>query len=397
MQTNPKETFSPGPVFISYSRKDLEEVKQIVKALKTAGISIWQDIESMDVGMTESQIRKAILEECSGLLFYVTENSMDSVFIKEIELCEAYKKFREDETFSIIPFSDIPWDKADRDFNGVFMGKISRFNGVNTLQYKSITEALNTLRKRILSSIVNRINESCIKISVMTHITTPKNFRSILDLDWSYFSKKDIISKNYWIDSAREVFLDVRNVLMKQGITNLEMYSKAHLHVGFAFGFIFRRETGFSLKIHQFDQIWSTQIEKNPTSHLRFSLTECNIGSKHLAISISISNNVENALKKFINDNNIFRCCLDCMPSSGDLPYTIPNTTVAAEMAGEIRKEIIDASNKYNITDIHLFAAIPIALAYMIGWRLNACGKIHLYHHDKNSIYKPSWIIDAND
>ena len=237
-----------------------------------------------------------------------------------------------------------------------------------------------------------------IRIALMTHENspTPENFQPEFDFDWSSSPPGDIFSNENWTDSVRKQFLDVRKALMKKGRVNLEIFTKAHIQAGFAFGYIFRRETGFSLNIRHFDQVWRTHIEKHPTSHLKCDL-EGNAGSKHLAVSISIAFDAGNALNAFLKDNDIFRCFLNCAPTAGQPPYHIPDGETAAEMAGEIRRAIQDARQRYGVTEIHLFAAIPIALAYLIGWRLNQCGNIHLYHHDKSSsLYTPSWIIEAN-
>ncbi len=71
-------------IFLSYSRKDLKDVKVIAQTLKAAGIRIWQDINSLDFGPTEDQIRNAIKKDCFSLLYYITKNSVGSKFIRDI-------------------------------------------------------------------------------------------------------------------------------------------------------------------------------------------------------------------------------------------------------------------------------------------------------------------------
>ena len=44
-------------VFLSYSRKNLDEVQEIASILCAGGIRIWQDIQSLAVGNTEEQNR----------------------------------------------------------------------------------------------------------------------------------------------------------------------------------------------------------------------------------------------------------------------------------------------------------------------------------------------------
>jgi hypothetical protein len=66
-------------------------------------------------------------------------------------------------------------------------------------------------------------------------------------------------------------------------------------------------------------------------------------------------------------------------------------------MAWEIGNTIRELRGKYNLTDIHIFAAMPLGLAYLIGTELNACGRIHLYEFDKSeSKYQSSWILEGD-
>jgi len=48
--------------------------------------------------------------------------------------------------------------------------------------------------------------------------------------------------------------------------------------------------------------------------------------------------------------------------------------------------------NGQGITDIHLFARVPSALAVLIGQRLYACGRIHLYWFD-NPSYRFAFVL----
>lgn len=60
-------------------------------------------------------------------------------------------------------------------------------------------------------------------------------------------------------------------------------------------------------------------------------------------------------------------------------PNIEQSTAVAfASQVGQLARQL----NSQGITDIHLFARIPSALAILIGQRLIACGRIHLYWFD---------------
>ena len=48
--------------------------------------------------------------------------------------------------------------------------------------------------------------------------------------------------------------------------------------------------------------------------------------------------------------------------------------------------------NEQGVTDIHLFVRVPSALAVLIGQRLHACGRVHLYWFD-NPTYRFAFTL----
>ena len=79
-------------VFISYSRKDLDLVKQIKKEIEEAvGIECWMDLNGIESG--SPQFTKDIVEginKCKVFVFMLTEHSQESEFALR-ELNYAYK------------------------------------------------------------------------------------------------------------------------------------------------------------------------------------------------------------------------------------------------------------------------------------------------------------------
>jgi hypothetical protein len=405
------------PIFISYSRKDKKEVELLVKTLHAAGIKTWQDVTSLDMEDTIPQIKKAINDECSGMVFYATPNSIRSDFIKAYELPPAIDRSTKDDDFAGIYYVyNVDLKKAEQALRNISLPPLSNINGVMVEHAKGFkrlrenwlgnsTKLLNAfkeLRQKILARIFKSMTDTHIKIAINTYVPTPETFQPVLDFDWSQLSKEnDFFSVDHWQNDIRDAFIDVRNILSKKNIKTLEISSHAQLQIGFAFGYIFRRES-FLLKIHHQGQIWTTQHEINKSNHLTCETNEIKPGVKHMAVGISIQQDVKESLNQFVAakrremGQEMFNRIILLSPKDG-CRYQIPDDVIASEISEEVRLEIIKAK-KHPITDIHLFAAIPLPLAYMIGWRLNACGKIHLYHHDKSTLtYQPSWILDGKD
>jgi len=387
-------------VFFSYSRKDLDDVREISKILVSSGIRIWQDIRSLGLGNTEEQIQKAIGGNCAALLFYATKDSVDSDFIRNVELREAFNRSKSDPTFTLVPLLGIPTEEVNKKLSSITLGDLSRYNGAIVREETGLGVAVQQVRRILLRNLLRYVDDQGILISLMTWQRTPGYITPQLDLDWSnIFSYDELFSQTAWDNYVRSALMDVKAAMLEAGQLKIRIISKAHLTAGFAFGFIFRPVTGFELIIQQKDQWWSTKSKILTDSKIKIDIDPSKTSSKDLAVNLSISRDTDIKLGTFMEEHQVqFRAVLYCKPESGADLNAVPDGDTAHAIAKEIGNAIRDTLSKYNITDIHIFAAVPLGLAYLIGSELNACGRIHLYEYDKvASKYYPSWTIEGSD
>lgn len=388
------------PVFLSYSRKNVEDVQEIANILCAGGIKIWQDVESLSIGNTEDQIRKAINEECAAFFFYVTEESVNSEFIRDIEIREAFRKSDKDENFQIVPLVNMPLYEANEKLKDTVRGDISRYNGVIMKEGETLSGSARKIKRILLKSTIQppEDNQDYV-ISLMTYSRTPGNIHPQLDLDWSRLSFPDkLMSNSAWNSYLLPALLDVKDVLLTTGVTNIRLFTKANLTTGLAFGYVFRRETGFKLDIQQAEQLWSAGTTLQQPSGFKFRRESRDIGSTLLGVNLSITASADKNMGSYMAGNDLsFRSELHCEPERGPSRESVPDGDTAAAVAWEIGHNIRELRGKYSISDIHIFAAMPLGLAYLIGSELNACGRIHLYEFDKSeSKYYPSWTLKGS-
>lgn len=387
------------PVFLSYSRKNVKDVQEIADTLCAGGIRIWQDIESLAAGNTDEQIRKAIQEECAVFFLYITDESVESEFIREVEIKEALNKSKRDETFHIVPLIHMPLEKANQKLQGSMLGDISRYNGVIIHDGETLSEASSKIRKILLEAIIKRPADQDFAISLMTYSRTPGNIQPQLDLDWSRLDFSDkIMSDTIWKTHLLPALKDVKDALLNAGVTHIRLFAKATLSASMAFGYVFRRETGFKIIISQGEQLWTSLERPEKPSELKIKVQSRNIGSTHLGVNLSITTSIDNSFGNYIGKQQLsLRAELFCEPAKGPSRESVPNNNVASAMAWQIGNAARDAKSKYNITDIHIFGTMPLGLAVLIGSELNACGRIHLYEFNKSeSMYYPSWTLEGN-
>lgn len=72
-------------IFISYSHKDRDAVLKIIKKLYESGWKIWYD-EGLTIGDRYDETLEEHVRNCAAFLLFVTENSLDSLYIKKNEI-----------------------------------------------------------------------------------------------------------------------------------------------------------------------------------------------------------------------------------------------------------------------------------------------------------------------
>ena len=102
------------------------------------GIEVWQDISSLGTGISESKIRQAIQSDVDGLVLLATQQSVQSNFIRFVELPEAEKRFKQDSSsFQIVPVFGLPIDSATKALSGCLTVPISNFQWCDNQIYRA--------------------------------------------------------------------------------------------------------------------------------------------------------------------------------------------------------------------------------------------------------------------
>ncbi len=65
--------------FISYSRANLDKVKEIVKVIEThTGATCWMDLDGIESGEQFESVIVSAIKRCQSFLFFRSEQSMNS-------------------------------------------------------------------------------------------------------------------------------------------------------------------------------------------------------------------------------------------------------------------------------------------------------------------------------
>jgi hypothetical protein len=398
----------PATAFLSYAREDTEKIKYLQQLLNVRGVRAWRDVTDLLLGgATKDEITYAIEQESDAFVLYVTPQSLASDFIWDVEVPTALRRWEHDHAFNIVPilsgvtFGELEQHCAARglrslkEFNGVSLPEkatgaaVEEFNGKLREIAKRILEATFALRLRRAGA--DRKYEPC--LCFHTYKYEPPTESLDLDIDWTglFPGKDELPTETVWDEILLPALDDVKQVLSRKTPSHrLHVFVQAHLPAAFALGFAFPAEAYFTLMIEGRHGTWSTESTPSITDPLRHLSYENN-GDAHIAMmEIAIARDTASGVKQSIQrlglsykHHNRFD-----LPDGSDHLSGVKDAVQALAMSHQIGREFRRLHDKKSVTHIHLFAALPAALAVMVSHQMNALCAITLYHYmEKDGLY----------
>lgn len=175
---------------------------------------------------------------------------------------------------------------------------------------------------------------------------------------------------------------------------------KAHLTAGLAFGYIFRAPTSIQLWVEQPDssgavtQWWRTDEPPAGAGLRAETQTIDGASGSETTIEMSISRNVHSVVEAWMaaSGSAIHKRVRLALPG-GSGRTAVTDGPHALALAYQIEAFILDERSANPSATIHLFGAMPIGLAVLLGTRLNRCGPIQCYEYVANT-YQPSCRLE---
>ena len=400
----------PATAFLSYAHEDADEVKYLQQHLKVRGVRAWRDVTDLPLGSSnEDEITYAIKEECEAFVIYITPQFLKSDFIWKVEVPVALERREHDHVFNIVPvLRGVTFDELEQrcaarglrsltEFNAVRLPERDsdeeKFNRQLRLIARRILEATLDLRLRRVGADRNRKYEP--NLCIQTHKYEPPTDSLDLDLDWTelFPSKDQLPPEKEWDEILLPALDDVKQVLStKIPGRRLHMFVQAHLPAAFALGFAFPANAHFTLLLEGRHGTWSTEGTASTAEPLHY-LSFKQSGDVHVAVvEIAIARDTAQAVTQNLPSLGISykqRIRFD-LPDGTDYISGVKDAAHALSMSHQVGREFRRLFDKEDVTKVHLFAAVPAALAVMIGHQINAMGAITLYHYlEKDQLYEP--------
>ena len=402
----------PATTFLSYAREDAEVVKYLQQQLNVRGVRAWRDVTDLPLGgPNKDEIIYAIERESDAFVLYVTPQSLESDFIWDVEVPAALSRWDGDHSYHMVPILyGITFGELEQHCAAHNLRSLKEFNGVSlpvkdTAADTEFNRKLREIAKRILQATLtlrlrragaDRKYEPC--LCFHTYRYEPPTDSLDLDVDWTGFfpSKDELPTEKVWDEVLIPALDDVKQALsMKTRSRRLHVFEQAHLPAAFALGAAFPDSSHFTLQVNARvegrDDIWSTE---GSTSIVEpFDLNsyqpdgDAHVAVMEIAIPTGTASDVATNLRALgISYKHHIRFTVPSGPDN----RAVKSSAQALAMSLQVGKELRRLYGQGGVTHIHLFAAIPAALAVLIGHQVNAMSAITLYHFmEKDRRYVP--------
>ena len=313
----------------------------------------------------------------------MTPQSVASAFIRGVELPEVNRRHKKDCDFHIVPVFGLPINSATTALKDCLTIPISNFNGAKVTgkgEFQDVLAAAQRAAEIILEDVRIEVSDP-LRIGLSSKQKASEEVA--LHLDFTGFFEDGLPPAEVWTEQFSIALARVKSALVKRDILSVRLHAFSHLSLGCLFGYVFRRTTGFRLEIEQISNnersVWATDATRKDNP-LRMVELPGTLGSRALCVKINLMSADDNSVARYSEKRALFyRAVLELLPPS--YPCMISGgeaIAIAMELAGKIK----EMHARYDTDTVYLFAAIPLGLALLIGYNMNACGKIQCHEFD---------------
>lgn len=397
-------------VFVSYSSDDLDEVEQLHSELARRGVVPWRDKTDLPKGrVSADQIEKAA-RSAAGFVFYLTRAAAESRWVREDERRYALQNQGLDESFGIFPvfrddrkqvtkrMQELAEDRADLaayDLQG-FNGYILRLG-----RGRSLASELTGAATGVLESLLDTIRDAGPPGKVLRLGAATRGGPSLpehdldLRIDWTEDFPGDQGAGGYPNATVAGDLLtalqDLRTAICSRwpGRT-IRLLPHCHLSMAFALGFLFRRNSGFTLEVGRPQDPLQEPICTGPAVPLLAASDFWSIeatepgtaGPEGVAAVVGVSRSIEKPAGKALDRLGVRvarRVVLE--PAGG--PSFESMSGLTGDQAHRAARALADTLGEERSRGvggpIHLFYAGPATFAVLLAQQLSNLGLIQTY------------------
>jgi len=407
-------TDATGKSFLSYRRTRSDEAALLIAAQHDHGIPTWQDQKDLAEAPTGDELRRILNDRfTANALLWITPEVRDSNVIRKIEVPGILKRVKNNDGFFMIPVcaGRIDYKGAaeavdqqlsidnleDWNLRKVMGNPISESEAASVAQW--------VLKRRI--EAVHRQLELHLPLEITLHTRTRTAFQpgTALSLDWCERFTGREAKPGAWQDILLPALSEVASIIRTLGggravVANGLAAIPATTALGVAFLAQARQKIAWSqYTTGRPEQLWSLEADRDSAGFIART-TERDVSAADLAVLVSVTENVEPAFAQTSKALPSFRAITQV--SHKDQPrFDITSPGQATDIAMTVIEAMRSARDNYRpLGTIHLFMAVPLGVAMLIGQLLNTFGLVQTYEHiptDAVGIYRPAALLNPSN
>ena len=396
-----------GSVFISYRRAPARaagngEAALVRDALRHAGVPTWRDLDDLEHEPTEDAVVAAINDSSlAGAILLISPEVQTSAIIREVEAFRIFKRHARCDVFWVIPVL-IGVDYAEADevlgspdgFQELGRWNMHKLDGETLTATDGRAVARRAVEAR-LRAIRNADGESPFPIGVFAR--RPPGEALGLTHDFSARFNGREVSEGAYAEFENGLLDGAGRVLATMPQAEVVGRGMAPLPLGALLGAVYSPRAGFRLAWVQpvegrEPQRWSLDTPAAESAATE-RVTRGDPASEELVLAIGVSANIEQAVAECLSAQGLDpRACMHCAPGTGS--YTPGRVLEPEEGVGLVLSAIqkvreLREDLGMRRANLHLFLACPLAMAVLLGQKLNTFSVCHLYEHDPGK--RPSY------
>ena len=395
-----------GKVFLSYRRSRVDEIRLLNRALRDRGVPTWQDILDIGAEGTEQQIRRVLEDPAtSGAVLWLTPEVAQSSFIARVEAQAVFDRARQDQDFIVVVVAgqDVDIQQAgqlfhDRLLRDWISARHTESIGATLDEAEAARIARCVLRERLQKVHRNLPGaDDPLPVEIYARAAAPQVPRAAMVFDWHERFRANApyhrhaepgVWSDHLLPALREAFGVAQQIVPDRpaaasGVPTIS----AATALGWAFA---GAEPYARLWWEQRDrdrpgssEIWSLEIPPEKTGY-QIEQLPGDTGACDLAVLLDVVQPTQEAFNR-TPDLPSYRATLRCYH-----PDWVPKRKIRAGQACGIAHQtieaIVQARHHYKATgSVHLFMAVPVGLALMIGQSLNTIGHVKLYELNEST------------
>ena len=395
-----------GRSFLSYKRDRSEEAELLIAAQHDLGIPTWRDVDDLGGVPTEDQIKAVLRDpETANAILWLTPEVASSLMVRTVEAPEILKRARGGDAFFVVPVAAgrLGYAEAAAVLDPSFtLEDLKQWNLSKVAGDRIDFREAAGIADRVLRGRISAIHRSLpegdpLRLALHTR-KAPADPKAALILDWRHRFEGREAKPGAWEDHLLPALGRVAKAIEELAPgRRVVATGLASLPAAVALGCELLAPRRLLISWEQYrvgrePQLWDLGTSREE-SGFQAKCTAGSLGASDLAVLLSVADEVENAFKASRAGFPGFRAHLT-IRKEGATPHDLESAGQAADLAYLVQREIRKALHGYpEITCVHLFMAVPVGLAMMIGQLLNNVPSVQTYElvaDDGGKVYRPA-------